>query len=158
MFNKALYTNKKLNFVILLLAWVYLLIMVKLLFLRGRFIGDGENYMYNLTPFRTIQSYILHRDYYPFRIWFNNLLGNIVLFIPIGLFLPLLYRMFLQIFIFIVTTVLLIFFVELIQMLTWVGSFDVDDIILNTFGAWIGLMITMLTVRTVKQGRNLGGS
>jgi glycopeptide antibiotics resistance protein len=155
MFKKAIYKNSWLNLIVFILSMMYLLIMIKLLFVRGR-IGS-ESYMYNLIPFKTIKSYMLHRDYYPFRIWFNNLLGNIVLFIPIGLILPFLNRIFLRPLLFIVTTVLIIFAVELIQMITKQGSFDVDDMILNTFGACIGLVLTILTVRSVLQLRKLGG-
>jgi glycopeptide antibiotics resistance protein len=42
---------------------------------------------------------------------------------------------------------LLITAVELIQMLVRVGSFDIDDIILNTFGALLGLLMTKAVIR-----------
>lgn len=155
MFKKAIFKSSWLNLCAFILGIIYLLIMIKLLFLRGR-IGS-EHYMYNLIPFKTINSYILHRDHLPFRIWFDNLLGNIVLFIPIGLILPFLNKIFLRPLLFIVATLLIIFGVELIQLLTRQGSFDVDDIILNTFGACIGLVLTILKVRSVLTGRKLGG-
>ena len=67
-----------------------------------------------------------------------NLLGNIVAFIPYGMLLPLLahnQRKFYRV-------VLLSFdfslLVELVQLVSKVGSFDVDDLILNTIGGAIG--------------------
>lgn len=155
MFKKAIFKSSLLNLCVFILGIIYLLVMSKLLFFRGR-IGQ-DDYMYNLIPFKTIKSYIQYRNHLPFRIWFDNLLGNIVLFIPIGLVLPFLNRIFLRPLLFIVTTLLIIFGVELIQILTRQGSFDVDDMILNTFGACLGLGLTILTVRSVLQGRKLGG-
>lgn len=69
------------------------------------------------------------------------------MFIPIGIFLPLLNKKYLKVFRLTMVTIMLITAVELTQMLTRVGSFDIDDIILNTFGALLGLLMTRLVVR-----------
>jgi glycopeptide antibiotics resistance protein len=66
---------------------------------------------------------------------------------PIGLFLPLLNTKYKRVFIFTAVSVLLITAVELIQMLARVGSFDIDDIILNTFGVLLGLLMTKAAIR-----------
>ncbi|MFS0558224.1 VanZ family protein [Brevibacillus sp. 179-C9.3 HS] len=62
--------------------------------------------------------------------------GNIAAFIPFGVLFPLLYRVrfgkFISLF------VLTILVLETIQALTYLGSFDVSDIISNTLGAMIG--------------------
>ena len=64
-------------------------------------------------------------------------LGNIVAFIPFGIVIPLLYRThFVK---FISVFVLTILVLETLQSLTFLGTFDVDDVISNTLGAWIGL-------------------
>jgi hypothetical protein len=47
---------------------------------------------YNMFPFRTIYHYLTHRDQYNFDIWFNNTFGNVFLFIPLGMLLPILFR------------------------------------------------------------------
>ncbi|MNE95919.1 VanZ like family protein [compost metagenome] len=47
-------------------------------------------------------------------------------------------------------TIAIITVVELTQMLTKVGSFDIDDIILNTCGALIGFVLFKLRVRSNK--------
>jgi hypothetical protein len=63
-------------------------------------------------------------------------LGNIVAFIPYGILIPLLYRThFVK---FISVFVLAILVLETLQSLTFLGTFDVDDVISNTLGATIG--------------------
>ncbi|MCK1999698.1 VanZ family protein [Psychrobacillus psychrodurans] len=62
--------------------------------------------------------------------------GNIAAFIPIGILIPLLYRVSLRKFISLF--VLSILFLETMQALTYLGSFDIDDVISNTLGATIG--------------------
>ncbi|AWX53948.1 VanZ family protein [Brevibacillus brevis] len=62
--------------------------------------------------------------------------GNVAAFIPFGILFPLLYRVrfgkFISLF------VLAILVLETIQALTYLGSFDVNDVISNTLGAAIG--------------------
>lgn len=69
------------------------------------------------------------------------LTGNIIGFIPLGIFLPTLFfqqRRFLP---FLVTVLASIAVLALIQVLTMRGSFDIDDIILNATGACLGFGI-----------------
>jgi glycopeptide antibiotics resistance protein len=144
-YPNAHFKSLLLNLFLTALALSYALIMGWLLFYRNRYFLDG--YSYNLVPFYTIKKYIVHHDHFNFEIWFKNLFGNIVLFMPIGLFLPLLNAKYKRVFILTAVSVLLITAVELIQMLARVGSFDIDDIILNTFGALLGLLMTKSAVR-----------
>ncbi|MGK5652710.1 VanZ family protein [Brevibacillus formosus] len=62
--------------------------------------------------------------------------GNIAAFIPFGILIPLLYRVrfgkFISLF------VLAILVLEIFQALTYLGSFDVNDVISNTLGAAVG--------------------
>ena len=62
--------------------------------------------------------------------------GNIVAFIPFGVLIPLLYRI--RFGKFITFFILAILVLETLQALTYLGSFDVDDVISNTLGAAIG--------------------
>ena len=74
----------------------------------------------------------------PDRPPFLNLGGNILAFVPFGLFFPLLSRKnrgFWKVALISFEVSLL---VELIQLVTRVGSCDVDDMILNTLGGMIG--------------------
>lgn len=140
MYPNAYFRSLLLNLFLTALALSYALIMGWLLFYRNRYFGEGYNY--NFVPFYTIKKYILHHDHFNFDIWFKNLFGNIVLFIPIGIFLPLLNKKYRRAFALTAASILLIAIVELAQMVTKVGSFDIDDIILNTCGALLGLLMT----------------
>ena len=64
--------------------------------------------------------------------------GNIAAFIPFGIIFPLLYRMRFRKFI--PLFLLVIAFLEVLQSLTFLGTFDVMDIISNTLGAIIGFV------------------
>jgi len=136
-FKRSLLPSRMLNIAVMCAALIYTLVMIKLLFIRTPYFGSG--YSYNLIPFKTIMHFIENRHRMNTNIWIENLAGNIILFIPIGVFLPLLHRSFLRFWKLLVVCILLLFTVELLQMLLRVGSFDVDDIILNTIGAMIGL-------------------
>ncbi|MGM0883927.1 MAG: VanZ family protein [Bacillota bacterium] len=146
MFKKAYSRSLLLNLFITVVALGYALIMSYLLFYRHRYIGDG--FVYNIVPFQTIKRYIVHHDHFNFEIWFKNLFGNIVLFIPIGIFLPLLHTKYRRVSALTGASIIMIAVVELIQLLSRVGSFDVDDIILNTLGALLGLMMTRVLFST----------
>ena len=65
--------------------------------------------------------------------------GNIAAFIPFGLIIPLLYRIRFRKFI--TLFILVICFLEVLQSLTFLGTFDVMDILSNALGAMIGFLV-----------------
>lgn len=69
--------------------------------------------------------------------WFYDF-GNVAAFIPFGLIIPFLYRIrfrkFILIFIVVISSL------EVIQSLTFLGTFDSMDILSNSFGAMIGFV------------------
>jgi len=116
------------------------------------FIGFGRSHAihgelsYNIVPFKTIRQYLIYRGHFNFNIWFINIFGNIGVFAPFGLLLPLLFvklRSFVRL---LCGFVLSLFMLELLQMLTETGTFDVDDIILNSIGAILGFACYKLLV------------
>ncbi|MBW9159783.1 VanZ family protein, partial [Clostridium tagluense] len=102
----------------------YILLLIKILFLSR--ISHLEHRSINLTPFYSIMEYISGR----FANAFSNVVGNIVIFIPLGTYLSL-FKNDKRV----ITNLLLIFivslFVEIIQGLLGIGASDIDDIILN---------------------------
>lgn len=96
----------------------------------------------NLVPFRTIRLYIrlLTRipdsRYIPHAI--INLLGNVVMFIPLGLLLPRVFKKLNKFLRVMLATALIVTAVELLQLFTLVGSLDIDDLLLNLLGAALG--------------------
>ncbi|MDK8190741.1 VanZ family protein [Paenibacillus sp. UMB7766-LJ446] len=128
--------SRRMLAIVACMAVLYMLIMGNLLFVNGR--TPGVNYQYNLVPLETIKPLLFERDRYHTEAWVKNLFGNIVLFIPLGIWIPWLFRRCRKFWPFTGVVVLLLFAVEVTQLITRLGSFDVDDIMLNTVGAWIG--------------------
>ena len=99
----------------------------------------------NLTPFSTIKLYwwILRNSESRSLLIHAvvNLVGNVVMFIPLGFYVPYLMRgmrKFLRATLFFLVLILI---VEALQHVTYLGSCDVDDVIPNICGAWLGYWI-----------------
>lgn len=130
------------------LGWVitviYLIFLTYFLFFSDYF-GRGshaqEGYAYNLIPFKEIRRYILYLHVVGIRSFCLNIVGNILGFMPMGFFLPIISRRSRFWF----NTALLCFLfslcVETAQLVFKVGSFDVDDMILNTAGGILGYIL-----------------
>jgi glycopeptide antibiotics resistance protein len=118
----------------------YLLLLLYWMFL-GFSRVTNEEYMYNFTPFSTLRNYIVYYDHFPFMTWIINMAGNIGVFIPFGLLLPAIYPLLKKFIPFVTVFIVGITCIEFLQMISKRGSFDVDDIILNTIGAIIGFCI-----------------
>jgi len=92
----------------------------------------------NFIPFTTIKMYI---KYYPKLNSFENLFGNILVFIPFGVLFPLVSRIGRKWYLFLLVSLAFILGIEVFQLFTGCGAFDVDDIILNCLGALTGFLI-----------------
>ena len=123
-----------------------------LFFRRGYGYVDFESYPYwhqladriNLIPLITILEQlrsIFWEGDFTRRVAIRNLAANLLLFMPMGAFLPLLWDKFRQFAFSIKSGFGIILIVELIQLFTLQGSFDIDDIVLNGFGFLIGYLI-----------------
>ena len=77
------------------------------------------------------------------RAWLNVLL-NIALFVPLGMLLPLLSRMFQTWYVMLLAGFGSSLAIELGQLVTARGMFDVDDLFTNTLGAMVGWSVVML--------------
>ncbi|MCG3086602.1 VanZ family protein [Sporosarcina cyprini] len=94
-----------------------------------------DEYRYNVIPNLLSLRFVTISDFEYFQPWFFNF-GNFAGFIPIGILIPLLYPC--KFFRFISLFFLSILMVESVQMLTFLGSFDINDAIVNTLGAAVG--------------------
>ena len=74
-----------------------------------------------------------------------NLGGNIGMFIPLGLFLPAIWPGLQKLWKTLLVTALIISLVEIAQLLSLVGSCDVDDLILNVLGCAMGFGVYRLS-------------
>jgi len=136
--------NKKLFLWVCFIA--YLLLLGYLLFYSARFGRVGnEEYRYNLTFLQEIRRfYHLGINTGDWHLFVLNVCGNVVVFMPIGAFLPKLIDRCKNMFLTTIFTFELSLCVELIQLVTRTGSFDVDDLFLNTLGGLFGYILYMI--------------
>lgn len=92
----------------------------------------------NLVPFRTIETYISDLS---FSVAFMNILGNIIPFIPMGFLIPMAFPSHRNIIKTMISCFLLILSVEILQLILFLGSFDIDDVILNLLSCFIGFIL-----------------
>lgn len=76
-----------------------------------------------------------------------NLVGNVVMFVPLGWLLPAVWERLRAFFKTFFLSAVLICAVEAIQYVTTLGSCDVDDLILNLLGITLGYALWRLTHR-----------
>ena len=131
---------------------VYLVLMLWLMF--GQRMGKvlyGVPYFEqikmntNLIPFKTIMSFIVSFKAhindgmgYMVRFTIVNLLGNILMFIPLGWYVSYFIRRARNVLTHILICTAIIAAAEAAQLFSLLGSFDVDDFILNLIGTLIG--------------------
>ena len=145
--RKKIRTAGKFLFVLYVIFLIYFLIF-------SDWYGRGntmDGYRYNLVPFKEIERFWQYRETLGWR-GMANLFGNIVLFIPFGFFLPMASR-YKSFFVTTFFSFSLSFLVETFQLLSKVGIFDVDDLILNTLGGILGYIIYMIG-RSIRRSIN----
>lgn len=107
----------------------------------GLFDNDREFYRsVNLIPFKTISEYISGSVDVSKSIIWDNILGNLCLFIPFGIYLLHFYKNHKAIH-YIIMIVLTSIAIELIQYILSLGATDIDDVILNSLGGVIGVLL-----------------
>ena len=134
-----------------ILFLVYILILVKLIVFKYPyerlvdiaaswssdviFEGIGNA---NFIPLKTIKMYIKYSD----RLnSFENLAGNIFAFVPFGMMFPLTSTRLRRFAIVFINGFVLVLGIELFQLISAFGAFDVDDVILNCLGIVLGYVI-----------------
>lgn len=155
--SKYLGNNKPMKINLYIFFMLYLMLLITLTLFdsswgrNGFAIKDFKVYIkqsVNLVPFKTIINYIKEfNSMYSTRQIMFNLLGNICAFMPMALFLPLLFKKQSKFKNFIITMVIIILGIESLQLITTSGRFDIDDLILNLFGAVI--MYLLLNIKSV---------
>ena len=126
----------------------YIMILVNMLFynrMRIRRFNAAETanatqyirWSINLIPFKTIGKYINAFISGSLNKWIiiENLLGNILIFAPMGILLPCIFQGLRKFKRYLITMLVILISVEAIQLLTHAGICDIDDVILNLFGS-----------------------
>lgn len=124
---------------------LYIGFLIYFLFLSDWYGREGvmEEYRYNLELFKEIRRFIVYREQLGVFVVFSNLFGNILIFMPFGFFISMASRSsssFMALF----NSLGLSLCVEVLQLVTRVGSFDVDDILLNTIGGVLGYIVFVI--------------
>ncbi|MBS4203543.1 VanZ family protein [Lederbergia citrea] len=126
---------------------LYLFALMIILFLgsRGFQLSDLSmleyiRYSSNFVPFKTINTYFnaIFDGSMNMDIPIKNLGGNFILFLPMGIYLPFFIKKINNVSIFSISMITVLFVIEVLQLVTRRGSFDIDDLILNMLGALIG--------------------
>lgn len=134
---------------------VYIAVTLYLLFFAGE-MGRShlkERYTYNLELFKEITRFISWAKVSKagFNAMLVNVVGNVVCFIPFGILLPLNVRRLDRFVSVMMITFIFSLLIESVQLITRTGSFDVDDILLNTFGGIIGYIIYRLALKVMSR-------
>jgi glycopeptide antibiotics resistance protein len=152
--------NNTLRIFVSFLFVVYAFLLIKCILLRTS--GDLKSHFLeyythdrlkknisqsNYIPFYTAYYYFTGSD--PLRYTKENLVGNVILFFPFGIFLPLIFNKIRGFQSIIIISFLVSVTFEIIQLFTILGNFDVDDIILNVLGAALGFGIFLLAAELI---------
>ncbi|WP_232695430.1 VanZ family protein [Brevibacillus daliensis] len=152
-------TKPLIKAVTLIIMIAYLYILTNLVFIRNhtiemiisQFNWKIENYQWlsvNFIPFKTISYYLFVSDV-PVFVRVENVIGNIIAFVPFGFLLPLLSKKFSKLSSVTIATFCLSLTYEILQFLFSLGSFDVDDLLLNTIGGLVGYMTIAFVSRYI---------
>lgn len=136
-----------------LLFVLYLVLLTYFLFFAeemGRTPEIRPEYTYNLVPFREIRRFLVYRETLGLRAVLLNILGNVLAFAPFGFFLPIIWQQTEHWDTVVLLSLAASLCIEVLQLVSRVGSFDVDDLILNTIGGFIGYLI-FCTVRGMEK-------
>ena len=140
----------------------YMILLVYFLFFSEEY-GRTEpysSYQYNFELFHELKRYLSYRAQIGDMYFFINVVGNIVAFMPFGFLVPVVYREqrreivyrghYFRSFVFVTFLgFLMSLAVEPVQLITKVGCFDVDDLLLNTIGVMLGHIIYFISKQII---------
>lgn len=118
----------------LIALWIYSLFILYITVL-GRYTFDG--YRARMMPFESYQRFFTTGNAFELK----GIIGNILMFIPFSFLIAEFLKDKKPILFSIGAGILFTFFIEILQLFSHTGTFEIDDIIHNTFGTMLGLMI-----------------
>ena len=114
---------------------------------RGNAADSDAVVRFNLMPFLEIRRFWVYRHKLGMLAFLLNVVGNVVVFMPCGFLLPAVSRRCRRLFGVTSVGFCVSFLIECTQLLFRVGSFDVDDIMLNTSGVFLGFLANRIVQR-----------
>ncbi|MDR1001814.1 MAG: VanZ family protein [Oscillospiraceae bacterium] len=159
--NTAKSVWRKAETIIILAVFVlYIMLMIRMLVISRLHVFSiigGESIRtreVNLIPFRTVIEFISGRTESLRNFAVSNIAGNILLFIPLGAYVPLFGRnkgIARSLLIVLAASLL----AEIIQIILAIGVADIDDLILNCLGGLIGFLIYKLAAKLFRGERGV---
>ena len=122
---------------------LYLAILVYVLFFSPRFGRTQGIHGINLVTFREIRRFYKGPESLVSGLFWMNIVGNIIAFFPMGLLVALLAPKRPAWLFTIAVVYLSCAIAEVLQYVFNVGSFDIDDVILNTIGGMLGILASI---------------
>ena len=127
---------------------MYQVFLLYVLFLRS--LGHDSQWTYteylknmsNFIPLKSVYIFLTTPFLSAFVVvdFLKNVVGNIVIFIPWGFFIPFYFKNLRTSKPFVIITLIALLLIESVQLFTMLGIFDIEDIILNLVGAYIGFL------------------
>ncbi|MDD6094601.1 MAG: VanZ family protein [Clostridia bacterium] len=142
--------NRTIKKITVILFVTYAFFLMYVLFFNSRFanLTDWTYWSYikrsiNIVPLKTIGEYFarIAENTINVSTVVKNIVGNIVVFMPMGFLLPCIWKKLRRPLKAIAGGFIIILSVEIIQLFSTLGSFDVDDIILNLLGFSVGFLL-----------------
>lgn len=161
--NKVEDKNSKSKYILYIISAVYIIVLFKIVLFKYEPItniikGDiGMSFRSaNLIPFETIGGFfkvaMKEKDF----LWaFSNIFGNICIFMPLGYLLPMFFKNFRSIKNTTILAMILSILFEITQYMGYLGSLDIDDVILNTLGGICGYFVYVGIKRVIENDDNL---
>ena len=133
---------------------LYIMLLITVIFFKYGYMASfillqetDRPFRGNFIPLKTITFYCRTSS---IDITIRELLGNVIAFAPMGFLLPFLFNRIKGVVKVSIISFTISLFFELIQLITNLGSFDVDDMILNTLGAIIGFMVYKAIIKNFR--------
>jgi glycopeptide antibiotics resistance protein/uncharacterized protein (DUF1778 family) len=140
------------RFLLYIISFAYSILIFYITFLYRNYNNEYEARQIILAP---LSSYRLAWYSYSSSEWCNIII-NILMFIPFGFLIPLYNRKFRSLIYVVISTLFLTTTIELAQLITRKGIFEIDDLINNMLGAIIGygLILFILNILDKKKLRS----
>lgn len=128
----------------MLLVYICLVVIARFVYFPLHFINGKIGTLtigFSKTPFDMISLIPFYFLFDRYDGWLINIIGNIAMFIPVGIVWPICFRKLDNIKKTVFAGICFIIFIELSQLLCPARHTDIDDIILNTSGVMIGACV-----------------
>ena len=134
------YDKRQTLIIILFLLYLVSVLTVTFIVRETMVLRTPENRGVVLQPFREFEAMVNGTHFF----WFKQIFLNVLLFVPFGVLLPMVSRYFKNPMVTVITGCLFSTFIEIMQYITGRGLTEVDDVITNTIGVAVGVMIYKL--------------